>query len=70
MAVAVVVPAGVYCTMIVQVPPAAMDAPEMQVPPVIANVPPGVPTLVTIGLALSVRFPLLPVGLVTVMVPV
>ena len=68
-AVAVAVDApGAYCTMIVQVFPAATAAPETQVPPVvIEKVPPAVPTLAIVGAAVKVSCAPLAV---TVIVPV
>src|SRR6202035_2591751 len=57
-AVAVAVPFGAYCTLIVQLPPAATGVPTAQVPPaMIEKVPPAAPTLVTVGLAVIVSGP-------------
>ena len=61
---------GVYCTMIVQLPPGATAAPLTQVPPVFAKVPPAAPTFVTVGVAVRVRGPVAVAALVTVIVPV
>ena len=55
--VAVDVP-GAYCTMMVQVFPVVpgfRTVPDAQVPPVIENVPPAVPTLVMAGAAVKVN---------------
>jgi len=59
--------------MIVQELPALMTKPETQVPPAaMEKVPPAVPTLVIVGVAVSVRGPAPPPAavLLTVMVPV
>ena len=65
-AVAVPVVGGAYCTMIVQVFPAATAAPETQVPPVMENVPPAVPTL---AIVVALKVSCAPLA-VTVIVPV
>ena len=65
-AVAVDVP-GAYCTMIVQVFPAATAVPEAQVPPVMEKAPPAAPTLAIVGVAVKVSCAPLAV---TVIVPV
>lgn len=59
LAVAVVVPdvPGTYCTMIVQAPPAFTTVPLAQVPPVIENVPPTVPTFDIAGPVVNVKGP-------------
>ena len=70
-AVAVAVDApGAYCTIIVQLPPAATTVAAVQVPPVIVNVPPAVPTLAIVGAAVMVRGSFAVAALVTVIVPV
>lgn len=64
-AVAVVVPLGTYCTMIVQLspatpggaPPDMRTVPLAHVPPVMEKVPPAAPTLVTVGAAVRVIGP-------------
>ena len=62
---------GMYCTIIVHVPPGATTVPVVQVPPVIEKVP-RPETLATMGAAVSVNEPAFaPVAmLLTVMVPV
>ena len=60
---------GAYCTRIVQLPPAAIADPFVQVPPVIekpADVGPAV--FVTVGAAVNVNGPVEPAALVTVIV--
>ena len=72
LAVAVAVdPPGAYCTSIVQLLPGLTTKPLTQVPPVgIENVPPAVPTLLTVGDAVNVKGPFAAAALVTVIVPV
>ena len=70
----VVVPDGMYCTIIVHVPPGATTVPVVQVPPVIEKAP-GPRTFVTVGAAVSVKEPAFGsvaglTVLVTVMMPV
>jgi hypothetical protein len=56
-AVAVAVPLGTYRTLTVQLPPALITNPDVQLPPVIENVPPAVPTLLIVGAAVNVIGP-------------
>src|SRR4029077_20833359 len=56
-AVAVAVPLGAYCTLIVQLPPASKTVPFAQPPAMIEKVPPAAPTLVTAGAAVMVSDP-------------
>jgi hypothetical protein len=69
-AVDVAVPDGTYCTVIVQLPPAAMTLPEAQVPPVIEKAPAPL-SLAIVGAAVRVSGPAVPpvAVLLTVMVP-
>ena len=63
---------GIYCTVIVQLLPGLTTAPDTQEPPVIVIgcVVPPVKPFTIVGFAVSVRGPVAPVALVTVIVPV